>query len=516
MIRPVPRERVLVEIQCLLSSHRETVTLRLEAYLHEEDFETMTYSEMKCENVVRKVWALCHILRGDGVSYHQYVTELTYLLFLKIAEENQVEQLLPSGCRWNDLIKHQDDDLLEFYQMTLTQLGKSARSETIRSIYTFPTTVFSHSENLRAVIDGIDDIAWNDIDGDRFGEIYEGLVEKISQDVRSGAGQYFTPRAVVNSIVRVMKPTIGELIQDPAVGSGGFLVAADRYVRSNNSATDYSQDPPKYQGVEIEKNTRRICLMNTFLNELDADVIYGDALTDDGKALTQADLILANPPFGSKAGSRRDPRDDLPYPTANKQLLFLQHIYSNLSKNGRAAVVLPDSVLFDAGVGRLIRQDLLKKCKLHTILRLPTGIFSSAGVKTVVLFFNSRRGKSDQEIWFYDLRTNMPSFGKKNVITAKHFEEFEKLYGDDPFGSTMREEHGESGRWRKLTRQKITERGDNLDWTWLRDENGDHEDDMTDPDEIAAAIMGHLRAALDEIEALTEELEVAPEPEAAE
>ncbi|WP_413219983.1 N-6 DNA methylase [Tritonibacter mobilis] len=471
---------------------------------------------MKPENFVQKIWELCHILRGDGVSYHQYVTELTYLLFLKIAEENGVERLLPSGCRWNDLVDHRDDDLLEFYQLALTQLGTSAQSETIRSIYTFPTTVFSHSVNLRAVIDGINDIGWNDVSGDRFGEIYEGLVEKISQDVRSGAGQYFTPRAVVNSIVRVMKPKVGETIQDPAVGSGGFLVAADRFVRTSFSATDYSKNPPKYQGAEIEKNTRRICLMNTFLNELDAEIIYGDALTDDGKALTQADLILANPPFGSKAGSRRDARGDLPYPCANKQLLFLQHIYMSLNEDGRAAVVLPDSVLFDSGVGKLIRQDLMEKCRLHTILRLPTGIFSSAGVKTNVLFFNRSQEKSDQDIWFYDLRANMPSFGKTNVITAKHFEEFEKLYGGDPFGGSLREESGEHSRWRKLTREQVAERGDNLDWQWLRDESGDPDDDMTTPDEIANAIMGHLRVALDEIEALSEELEDAPEPEATE
>ncbi|MEP4038972.1 N-6 DNA methylase [Pseudophaeobacter sp.] len=468
---------------------------------------------MKRENVVQKVWELCHILRGDGVSYHQYISELTYLLFLKIAEENKTENLLPPGCRWNDLVTHQDDDLLEFYQLTLTQLGTSAQSETIRSIYTFPTTVFSHSENLRAVIDGIADIAWGDVSSDRFGEIYEGLVEKISQDVRSGAGQYFTPRAVVNMIVRVMKPKVGERIQDPAVGSGGFLVAADRFVRSNYSAADYSKNPPKYQGAEIEKNTRRICLMSTFLNDLDAEIIYGDALTDDGKALSQADLILANPPFGSKAGSRRDARADLPYPSANKQLLFLQHIYTKLDENGRAAVVLPDSVLFDSGVGKLIRQDLLERCRLHTILRLPTGIFSSAGVKTNVLFFNGKRGEGQQEIWFYDLRANMPSFGKTNIITDKHFEEFEELFGDDPLGGSDRKEQGQDGRWRKQTHEQIAERGDNLDWSWLRDESGDPEDGMSDPNEIAIAIMGHLRTALDEIEALSEELEETPEPE---
>jgi len=470
----------------------------------------MAYSEVGNGNVVQKVWELCHILRGDGVSYHQYVTELTYLLFLKIAEENGVESLLPEGCRWKDLVEHPDDGLLEFYQMALTQLGTSADSESIRSIYAFPTTVFSHSVNLRAVVDGIDDIGWNDVDGDRFGEIYEGLVERISQDVRSGAGQYFTPRALVNSIVRVMKPGVGETIQDPAVGSGGFLVAADRFVRSRNSIENYSQKPPKYQGVEIEKNTRRICLMNTFLNQLDAQIIYGDALTDDGKVLTEADLILANPPFGSKAGSRRKTRRELPFPKANKQLVFLQHIYLSLSKNGRAAVVLPDNALFDAGAGSLIRKDLMAQCRLHTILRLPDGIFSSAGVKTNVLFFNREQRRSNQEIWFYDLRSNMPSFGKTNSITARHFEEFERLYGDDPLGGSKREEQGEEDRWRKLSFEQIVERSYNLDWTWLRSSNRDVEDEMTDPDEIATAIMVHLRAALDEIETLSEELEDMP------
>ncbi|WP_321337357.1 N-6 DNA methylase [uncultured Cohaesibacter sp.] len=469
----------------------------------------MSYSKPNHRNVVQKVWELCHILRGDGVSYHQYVTELTYLLFLKIAEENRIEHLLPSGCRWHDLVEHQDDDLLEFYQLALTQLGTNAHSETIRSIYTFPTTVFSHSVNLRAVIDGIDEIAWDAVSGDRFGQIYEGLVEKISQDVRSGAGQYFTPRAVVNSIVQVMKPKVGEIIQDPAVGSGGFLVAADRFIRSNSSATAYSQNPPMYQGAEIEKNTRRICLMNTFLNDLDAEIVYGDALTEDGMVLTSADLILANPPFGTKAGSRRPARENLPYPSANKQLLFLQHIYTNLRKNGRAAVVLPDSVLSDAGVGKLIRHDLLVRCRLHTVLRLPTGIFSGAAVKTSVLFFSRSQSESIDEIWFYDLRSNMPSFGKKNVIKDKHFEEFESLFGEDPLGGSVREEQGEDGRWRKLTPEQITERGENLDWTWLRDESADLNNDMIAPDEIAAAIMRHLRAALDEIEALSEDLEEA-------
>lgn len=462
---------------------------------------------MKNENIVQKIWALCHILRGDGISYHQYVSELTYLLFLKIAEENGVEQLLPPDYRWRDLAQHPKEGLLGFYQEMLTHLGTSADSEVIRAIYAFPTTVFSHSENLHAVVDGIAKIGWNDVSGDRFGEIYEGLIEKSSQDVRSGAGQYFTPRALVNSMVRVCKPDLGELIQDPATGSGGFLITADRFLRSSNSEQAYRGNPPKYQGIEIEKNTRRICLMNTFLNGLDANIIHGDALTDDGRNLDAAKLVLANPPFGSKAGSRRALRSDFPYRNTNKQLAFLQHIYLTLSDGGRAAVVLPDNVLFEDGVGRSVRQDLMAKCSLHTILRLPKGIFPGAGVKTNVLFFRKDARVETDDVWFYDLRTNMPPFGKTNALLDSHFEDFERVYGADPRGTSQRRDQGEDSRWRKLSRKQVAERSDNLNWLWLRDESGDQDDAMQDPNEILVAIIGHLRSALSEIDALNSEVE---------
>ncbi|HBC9216607.1 TPA: N-6 DNA methylase [Citrobacter freundii] len=463
---------------------------------------------MKNENIVQKIWNLCHILRGDGISYHQYVSELTYLLFLKIAEENGVERLLPSGNRWKDLLSHPQDGLLGFYQEMLTHLGTSAESETIQAIYAFPTTVFSHDENLHAVVDGIAKIDWNDLSGDRFGHIYEGLIEKSSQDVRSGAGQYFTPRALVNSMVRAMKPKLGEIIQDPAVGSGGFLIAADQFIHSENTKQAYAKTPPKYQGVEIEKNTRRICLMNTFLNGLDAEVIYGDALTDDANVLEPADLILANPPFGSKAGSRRSLRADLPYHNANKQLAFLQHIYLGLKPGGRAAVVLPDNVLFDDGVGRLVRRELMDKCDLHTVLRLPTGIFTSAGVKTNVLFFSRGSKKKDntRSVWFYDLRTNMPVFGKTTPLLDEHFAEFESCFGNDPHGKSTREDQGETGRFRCFSRQEIADREDGLAISWLRDEGGDAQDAAETPEEIAALILSHLQSAMNEIEAVVGEL----------
>lgn len=463
---------------------------------------------MQSSNVVQKIWKLCNILRGDGITYYQYISELSYLLFLKFAEENGTEDLLPAGYRWEDLVQHETDGLLGFYQTMLTHLGAEAKNDVVRDIYAFPTTVFSHAENLRAVIDGIASIEWHEIGADKFGDIYSGLIAK-SQDARSGAGQYFTPRSVVDVLVKLVKPQPGEVIQDPAVGSGGFLVAADSYVRENTTKAKYKSHSPIYEGAEIEKNTRRICLMNSLLHGLNAQIVLGDALTDDVEQFLAPDLVLANPPFGTKAGSQRALRSDIRYPGANKQLAFLQHIYRTLKKGGRAAVVLPDNVLFEEGVGKLVRQELMECCNLHTILRLPNGIFTGAGVKTNVLFFSKPKGDAQgtQSIWFYDLRSNKTPFGKTNALTLKHFEEFEELYGSDPLGRSKRTEDGEDSRWRKQTRKQIAERGDNLNWTWLRDESSDPEDEMTDPDEIAAAIMGHLRAALHEIEALNDALE---------
>ena len=340
-------------------------------------------------NVVQRVWALCHILRGDGISYHQYISELTYLLFLKIAEETGAEMLLPEGYRWRDLVQIERSDLLTFYQEMLTHLGGYAGSEAVRNIYAFPTTVFSHSENLRAVVDGIAKIDWHALSKDRIGDIYEGLLAKNSQDARSGAGQYFTPRPLIDSIIRAVQPRPGELVQDPAVGSGGFLISADQYIRATKGLEAYQMAPPRYQGIEIEKSTYRICLMNTFLHGLNAQIWLGDALTDDALVLEPATLILANPPFGARAGSRRKRRADLDIATTNKQLAFLQHIYLSLAPEGRAAVIVPDNVLFEEGAGRRIRQSLMSTCNLHTILRLPQGIFYSQGVQT------RSRGQSD-------------------------------------------------------------------------------------------------------------------------
>lgn len=462
---------------------------------------------MNTETIVQKIWGLCHILRGDGVSYHEYVSELTYLLFLKIAKENQSEENLPDGYRWDDLVDYQGDDLLSFYREMLTYLGGHASNEQVRKIYAFPTTVFSHSENLKAVVQGIAKMDWHSIGKDRMGEVYEGLLAKNSQDARSGAGQYFTPRPLVDCMVELLAPKPGEMIQDPAMGTGGFLISADECIRRGVSVKVYAKHPPKYEGVEIEKGTYRIALMNSFLHQLKSKLILGDALTRDAEQLSPADVVLANPPFGNKSGSARAQRADIPVATSNKQLAFLQHIQLSLKPGGRAAVVLPDNVLFEAGSGRKIRQTLMRECRLHTILRLPTGIFYSPGVQTNVLFFNRcKPGESGTEaVWFYDLRHGMPRFGRKRPLLESDFKQFMAAFGEDPNGLAARSEEGFDGRWKRFSRAEIAERQDSLNPSWLGDET-DRSEDLVEPDEIATTILAHLRAAVSEIESLASDL----------
>jgi type I restriction enzyme M protein len=375
-------------------------------------------------------------------------------------------------------VEYKRSDLLPFYQEMLTHLGGHAASKVVREIYAFPTTVFSHSENLRAVIDGIAKIDWHAISKDQIGDIYEGLLAKNSQDARSGAGQYFTPRALVDSIVRAVQPRPGELIQDPAAGSGGFLISADHYMRGNSPSEAYRATPPRYQGIEIEKSTYRICLMNTFLHHLGADIRLGDALTEDAHALEPANLILANPPFGARAGSRRKRRSDLEIATGNKQLAFLQHIYPGLIPGGRAAVVVPDNVLFEEGAGRRIRQMLMTLCDLHTVLRLPQGIFYSPGVQTNVLFFARCSSGTDatKTIAYYDMRTAAPRYGRKRPLVATDFAEFERVYTERPAWQDV-----PSGRWRSYSRAEIAARDDNLDVAWLPPEDTPGETESSHP-----------------------------------
>jgi type I restriction enzyme M protein len=383
------------------------------------------------------------------------------------------------------------------------------------------------------------------------------LLEKNANETKTGAGQYFTPRALIDSMVRCIKPQAGEVIQDPAAGTAGFLIAADQYIKEHTddlyelSEKDQSfQKNKAFIGVELVPSTRRLALMNCLLHGMEGDdegvVHLGNALGQVGASLAKADIILANPPFGtSKGGDASITRDDLTYDTSNKQLAFLQHIYRNLKPGGRAAVVLPDNVLFEAGKGAEIRRDLMHKCNLHTILRLPTGIFYAAGVKTNVLFFTKgsvtdklQDENCTQNVWVYDLRTNMPNFGKRTPFGEQHLKPFEKVYfadetlrhsraggnpdlskrteGEYSFGAEEiavdKEAVAENqnvddkllhSRWRKFSRQFIeTTKGDSLDISWLKDKDSVDASDLPEPAVLAQEAKDELTLALAELDEL--------------
>lgn len=471
-------------------------------------------------DIVAKLWNLCNILRDDGVTYNEYVTELTFLLFLKMMEETGHEDRLPKEYVWSALARLEGLEQLEFYRLLLLELGNTQKTTdpTVLAIFANAQTRLRRPANLKALTKAINELDWFSAREEGLGNLYEGLLEKNAAEKKSGAGQYFTPRPLIDSIVRLMKPQPGEVIQDPAAGTGGFLVAADQYIRAHtDDLFELTQDQAFFQrhhaytGAELVPDTHRLCLMNLMLHGIESMVKSADTLSPDGEALGKADVIMTNPPFGTKKGGGRPVRSDfsITADTSNKQLAFVEHIVRALKPGGRAAVVLPDNVLFEDNTGRRLRSWVMELCNLHTILRLPTGIFYAQGVKTNVVFMT--RGKTDQHnteaVWVYDMRANMPSFGKTRPLTVQDFAEFESCYGDDPYGKISRTDTGENGRFRMYTRQQIADRNDNLDITWLRDETDDAEERLTDPDDIAAAILGHLRNALEEIEALTEEME---------
>jgi type I restriction enzyme M protein len=471
-------------------------------------------------DIVAKLWNLCHILRDDGITYNEYVTELTFLLFLKMMQETGHQSRLPNGYRWAELARREGLDQLDYYRRLLLDLGNTQKSTdpTVLAIFTDAQTKLRKPANLKALTAAIDRLDWFSAREEGLGNLYEGLLEKNAAEKKSGAGQYFTPRPLIDCMVRVTQPQPGQVIQDPAAGTGGFIVAADHYIKQQTddlftlSAEDaHFQRHQAFRGAELVPDAHRLCLMNLMLHGIEGSVISADTLSPDGEQLGKADLILSNPPFGTKKGGGRPTRADfsITADTSNKQLAFVEHIVRALKPGGRAAVVVPDNVLFEDNTGRKLRTWLMDLCTLHTILRLPTGIFYAQGVKTNVLFFT--RGHTDrantQTVWVYDLRANLTAFGKTRPLLVADFADFETAYGADPYGQAPRTDQGEKGRFRYFTREQIKERGDNLDIAWLRDAAGDSEERLTEPEDIAAAIMVHLRNALEEIEAATEEIE---------
>jgi len=477
-------------------------------------------------DIVAKLWSLCHILRDDGVTYNEYVTELTFLLFLKMMAETGREDVLPNGYRWSELTKRTGLEQLDYYKRLLLDLGTKGKA-TVAAIFVDAQTTLRKPTNLKAITDAIEKLDWFSAREEGLGNLYEGLLEKNAAEKKSGAGQYFTPRPLIDCIVRLMKPQPGEIIQDPAAGTGGFLVAADHYIKEKTDdlfklpkEQIYFQKHNAYVGLELVPDAHRLCLMNLMLHGIEEGVESGDTLSPDGASLPKADLILTNPPFGTKKGGGRPNRADfsITADTSNKQLAFVEHIVRALKAGGRAAFVIPDNVLFEDNTGRRLRTWMMELCDVHTILRLPTGIFYAQGVKTNVAFLT--RGKTDKAntkaVWIYDLRNQMEAFGKTRPLTVKDFAEFEKAFGDDPLGKAKRKDQGEEGRFRCFTRDEIKARNDNLDISWLRDTEAEAEEHLTEPEDIAAAIMGHLKAALEEIEAVSEELETDEEAEATE
>lgn len=462
-------------------------------------------------DLVAKIWNLFNILKDGGVTYHQYVTEITYLLFLKMAKETGTEKQLPEGYRWDNLIAVQNGDRLGFYKQLLTHLAENG-SSLVQQIYSESRTSIQKPRTLSNLIDELDKLAWYNVSREGFGDLYEGLLEKNAGEKKSGAGQYFTPRALIDTMVSVMKPTLDDIVQDPAAGTGGFLISASRYIQENDNPKKWTKKQKEkfarqtFYGMELVHETHRLALMNLMLHGLESEdnfagIHYGDTLTAEGKAkLPPATLILSNPPFGSKKGDGEAERPDFSFETSNKQLAFLQHIYNGLQPNGRAAVILPDNVLFESNVGKSIRTELMDKCNLHTILRLPTGIFYAQGVKTSVLFFT--RCKTDKAntkgIWVYDQRSKINSFGRKNALTRQFFEKFEQAFGKDPLGKpaslAKRRDTGVNGRFRHFTREWIAERGDNLDIAWLKDERVTADKDL--PEALAEEAIGELEAAI--------------------
>ena len=465
---------------------------------------------MNTQEIVSKLWNLCNVLRDDGITYHQYVTELTYILFLKMAKETGAESKLPEGYKWDDLKSKSGIELKTFYKSLLNHLGEETTG-IVQQIYQGSATNIEEPKNLEKIITTIDGLDWYSAKEEGLGNLYEGLLEKNASEKKSGAGQYFTPRVLIDVMVKLVDPKPGEKCNDPAAGTFGFMIAADHYLKEKtDNYFDLDTDLAEFQrteafsGCELVHETHRLALMNAMLHDIEGNIILGDTLTNVGKQMKDLDVVLSNPPFGTKKGGERATRDDLTFMTSNKQLNFLQHIYRSLKADGkaRAAVVLPDNVLFQEGDGTKIREDLMDKCNLHTILRLPTGIFYAQGVKTNVLFFT--RGTEDKgntkDIWFYDLRTNMKNFNKGNALKESHFDEFVKAYNAED------REKVEDERWNKFTREEIREKNDNLDLGLIKDDSILDYEDLPDPIESAEEAVAKLEEATDLLMSVIKEL----------
>ncbi|MCT7988584.1 HsdM family class I SAM-dependent methyltransferase [Laspinema olomoucense] len=454
-------------------------------------------------DVVNKLWGFCNTLRHDGIDYGDYIEQLTYLLFLKMADEKGIA--IPQGCEWDNLKSYSGTDLADYYLDILRQLREERGL--LGDIFAQAMPRFNNPVNLKRLIAMIDEEEWTSLDVDVKAQAFEGLLEKAASEGKKGAGQYFTPRVLIQSIVRLMKPdprvSPHFKICDPACGTGGFLVAAYQWLMEQTGGVFDRKDLKRiksqtYYGQDLVPRPRRLALMNLFLQGLDPTIYLGDAIYESDRA-ERYDCILTNPPFGTKGANQVPGRDDFTIETSNKQLNFIQHVLTTLKPGGRAAMVLPDNCLFEDKAGEVFKI-VMQDCNVHTVLRLPRGTFTpySQGVKANVVFF--QKGLPTEAVWIFDARSNVPGVTKKErPLTSQHFAEFERCYGDDPDGKSKREDLGLEGRFRRFSLTEVKERDYKLDLTWLRDESLEDADNLPEPQDLASEAITELEAVVDDL-----------------
>jgi type I restriction enzyme M protein len=490
---------------------------------------------MSASEIVNKVWNYAHVLRDDGVGYGDYVEQITFLIFLKMADERETsgqQVAVPEKYSWSQLVKLDGDALEIQYRHTLEELGKEAGM--LGTIFRKAQNKIQDPAKLERLIKLIEKEAWSTLPVDVKGEIYEGLLERNAQDVKGGAGQYFTPRALIQAMVDVMQPDVMDTVADPATGTGGFLLAAYDYMapQATSKKAQKHLRESALRGNDIVDSVTRLCAMNLYLHGIgsadgECPVISQDALAKEVNEKDLVDIVLANPPFGKKSsitiisektGKAESEkltyeREDFWATTSNKQLNFVQHIANMLKIDGKAAVVVPDNVLFEGGAGETIRKNLLERTNLHTILRLPTGIFYAQGVKANVIFFDNKPAAKTpwtKKLWIYDFRTNVHMTLKTNRLKKSDFDEFIKLYKPDDIKKRKatfvegKESKGE-GRWRSYSYDEIIARDKtNLDIFWLKDDALEDTENLPAPEILAAEIVEQLQAALMEFRSVEE------------
>ena len=477
-------------------------------------------------SLVQKVWNYCNVLRDDGVSYGDYVEQLTYLLFLKMADEQtkppfNKSPTIPHGLDWQSLLERDGAALETHYRHILEMLGKE--KDMLGVIFRKSQNRIQDPAKLKRLLELINQETWIGLDIDVKGEIYEGLLQKNAEDIKGGAGQYFTPRPLIKAMVKAMLPEPGMTINDPACGTGGFIIAAHDYI-SSNYQLDVEQKrflkQGTFSGKDIVDSVARLCAMNLYLRGIGGDqspIEVGDSLISDPG--TRYDIVMTNPPFGRKSSvtltnseGKADKealtyeRQDFWATTSNKQVNFLQHVKTLLKINGKAAIVVPDNVLFEGGAGETVRKKLLHECDVHTLLRLPTGVFYAQGVKANVLFFDRKEASErpwTQTLWIYDLRTNKHFTLKTNPLRYEDLQDFTKSYNPQ-----NRHDRKETERFKPFTYQQLLQRDKvNLDIFWLKDESLEDTANLPPPHIIAREITENLQSALEQFSSICEELE---------